>query len=182
MTEVLYGRIPVKTAHFLLYFYRNTLAQSILHEIKYRNNPDLGRYMGRIHGHLLIEKGAFQPEENSVIIPVPLHSTKFRKRGYNQAEVYARGLSDRLSLPVNTTALVRNKFSESLTQRGRLLRWSTLKETYILKNAESIAGKHCILVDDVCTTGATLERCYQQLKKAHIASISVFTIAFASRI
>ncbi|MFN3952389.1 MAG: ComF family protein [Thermaurantimonas sp.] len=182
MTEVLYGRIPVTVAHFLFYFYRHTVVQSILHELKYRNNPELARYLGRIHGRLLKDNGQYRPDKNSIIIPVPLHKSKLRKRGYNQAEEYARGLSDVLKLPVNTTALVRRKYAETLTRRGRLLRWITLREAYRLERADEIAGKHCILADDICTTGATLERCYQELTRAHISSVSVFTIAFASRI
>lgn len=182
MTEALYGRIPVAEAHFLFYFYRHTVVQSILHELKYRNNPDLGRYLGRIHGRLLIENGQYRPKEDTVIIPVPLHKNKLRKRGYNQAEEYARGLSEVLKIPVNTTALVRRKYAESLTRRGRLLRWITLQEVYRLERSNEVARKHCILVDDICTTGATLERCYQELTKTNISSVSVFTIAFAARI
>lgn len=182
LTEILHGRIPVRHAHFLLYFYRNTVAQSILHELKYKNNPDIGRYMGRIHARLLRDEAHFKPEDDTVLLPVPLHRKKLRKRGYNQAEEYAKGLADVFKIDINSTALVRKKYADTLTKRGRLLRWLTLKETYMLERPQEIAGKHCILVDDVFTTGATLERCYQEVKKADIKSISVLTIAFASRI
>lgn len=182
MTEILYGRIPVRFAHFLLYFYKNTLAQSILHELKYNNNPDIGRYMGRLHGRLLRDASGFRPEADTVLLPVPLHRKKLLKRGYNQAEEYAKGLAEVLKIQLNTTALVRKKYADTLTKRSRLLRWLTLKETYLLEQPHEISGMHCILVDDIFTTGATLERCYQEVKKANIESISILTIAFASRI
>lgn len=182
ITQALHGRIPVRYAHFLLYFYRNTVAQSILHELKYNNNPDIGRFMGRIHARLLRDEANFTPDDDTVLIPVPLHRKKLRKRGYNQAEEYAKGLADILKIKINSTALVRKKYADTLTKRGRILRWLTLKEAYKLERPQEITGKHCILVDDVFTTGATLERCYHEVKKADIKSISVFTIAFASRI
>lgn len=182
LVDVLKGRVPIACAHFLFYFYKHTLIQSLLHELKYRNNPELGRYLGRMHARLLVEHNALRFPKESLLIPVPLHIQKQKKRGYNQAEEYAKGLSEYSGIPVCTGALVRKRYAGTLTKKTRVMRWITLKEMYHLSRPELVEGRHCILVDDIVTTGATVERCYQQLIRARISGFSLLTIAFASRI
>lgn len=182
MVDVLKGRVHLVSGHFLFYFYKHTLVQSLLHELKYKNRPELGRYLGRMHARLLSENKALRFPKESLLIPVPLHIRKQKKRGYNQAEEYAKGLSEYSGIPVCTGALVRKRFAETLTKKTRVMRWITLKEMYHLSRPELVEGRHCILVDDIVTTGATVERCFQQLSNAQIAGCSLLTIAFASRI
>ena len=119
--------------------------------------------------------------KSNVIIPVPLHPKKQKKRGFNQSEVFAMGLSSSMNIPIDTQTLIRTFASETQTKKSRFKRWENVKEIFELKNAKGLENKHLLLVDDVMTTGATLEACITELSKIDNVKISIATIAFADK-
>ena len=152
--------------------------QHILHALKYQHVPALAFYLGKIYGGDL--KAAGLNNKADMIVPVPLHPARQRKRGYNQSAEFARGLSATLNVPLNTSILVRARVTETQTRKNRLMRWQNVETAFELKQAKVVEGKRILLVDDVITTGATLEACGQTLVKAGVASLSVAGIAYAA--
>jgi len=148
-----------------------------MHRFKYKNQRQIGISIGFLYGNEL--KNAPCYETTDVIVPVPLHPKKQKIRGYNQSEMFADGLAKAMNIPVNTRILMRSFFSETQTRKSRFARWENVKAIFDVEN-EELAGKHILLVDDVITTGATIEACVNSLKKIPGAKISVAAIAFAS--
>ena len=169
------GRLRLDHALAFLHFVKNGTVQNLLHELKYNNQPELGITLGRVYGESLKHAGLAQ--QIDVIVPVPLHQTRFRKRGYNQSEEFAKGLSGQLDRPVDTTSLFRTRSTETQTRKSKLLRWENVKEVFAA--SRSVDGKRVLLVDDVITTGATLEACGQALFLGGCASLSIAGIAIA---
>jgi ComF family protein len=128
-------------------------------------------------GHELAETERFSAVD--AIIPVPLHPKKQRSRGYNQAQHIALGLADALDLPVVDNALVRSKFSETQTRKSKFKRWENVESIFDLKQPERLENKHILLVDDVVTTGSTLEACAQRLSSIEGCKVSIATLACA---
>ena len=116
-----------------------------------------------------------------VIIPVPLHPKKKKQRGFNQSEEFAKGLSKEFNIPINTTNLIRNQFTETQTRKTKFARWENVEGKFELKDPKELDGKTIILVDDVITTGATIDACYQALSKATGIKISVLSLAYAKK-
>lgn len=174
----LHGR--VKTEHMLAFlkFHKKGITQEIIHHIKYRNRPDLAIYMGQ----LFIERLNFSTAMHSydMLIPVPLHPKKLRKRGYNQSEVFARGLSEAINIPVLNNFLVRQVYTKTQTRKSREKRWQNVKDAFVVKTPENLTNKNVILVDDVITTGATLEACATKLIDAGIGKLSIVALADAN--
>jgi ComF family protein len=162
--KVFYGRLPVRAATAFLYFSKDALVQQLLHQLKYKGNTGLGEYLGRMMGMQLKRSERFQ--HTDVLVPVPLNAARLKKRGYNQAEVICNGISETMGIPVATGALVRQKPSETQTRKTRTDRWENMKEIFLLEKPEQLAGKNMLLVDDVVTTGATLEACGRELVRA----------------
>jgi ComF family protein len=178
LTQTFWGRTELKFAVAYLYYTKGLKTQKLLHLLKYKNRPEVGVEAGEIYGDILEESGIMK--DVSCIIPVPLHKKKKRIRGYNQAEVFANGLSASLNIPVDTTSLQRIAFTETQTKKNRFARWKNVKEMFHLAHPENIEGKHVVLVDDVITTGSTLEACISELKKAENVTVSVIAIAVAA--
>ena len=173
-----YGRIPVKASASVVYFRRYGFMQDVLHTLKYEGNQKIGIAFGVIAGEKMLSSPFFR--EIDIIIPVPLHPKKHRQRGYNQSEVFARGIQQVFGLPVATDVLLKHQENSTQTGMGRTERVANVSSVYSLgKNAGKITGKHVLLVDDVITTGSTLEACYHVLEKAKPASLSVITLACA---
>jgi ComF family protein len=116
-----------------------------------------------------------------MIIPIPLHISRMRKRGYNQSELFARGLAEVLKIPLICNAIIRNVKTETQTRKNKLLRWRNVEEVFEVTDTELVQSAHVLLVDDVITTGATIEACAQQLLRAGCKKISVISIAYASK-
>ncbi len=169
------GRIELKAGAAFLYFSRGGGTQRLLHQIKYNNQPDLISTIGRWYGKQLLHADHWIDAE--VIVPVPLHWKKQRKRGYNQSAVFGEGLAEVMNLPAPKNVLARMTFDKSLTGMRRFHRVETIGSSFILSNPKPVKNKHVILVDDVLTTGATLESCANALITAPVASISMITIA-----
>jgi len=169
------GRIELKAGAAFLYFSRGGGTQRLLHQIKYNNQPDLISIIGRWYGKQLMKSTTWA--ETDAIVPVPLHWKKQRKRGYNQSAVFGEGIAEAMGLPCLKNALVRITHDKSLTGMKRLQRVETIGSSFMLPNPKPVRNKNILLVDDVLTTGATLEACANALIKAPVTSISMVTIA-----
>jgi len=171
------GRLPLQFASAFLKFRKGGLVQSLLHELKYNNRPEIGVRMGHLYGIELLESGIGPGFD--VIVPVPLHASRMRKRGYNQSAKFAEGLSEALHVQWEESISLRLNATNTQTRKGRADRWSNVKDAFSIAGIDKVAGKKILLVDDVITTGATLEACGQHLVDAGCASLSVACIAEA---
>ena len=176
VARIFWGRVPVKRAASLFYFHKEGHVQKLLHKLKYKDQPEIGIYLGKLIGYQLQGTGF---NETEVIVPVPLHLKKRRKRGYNQCEYIARGMSEVMNKPVNTSALRRVIANPSQTKRHRYERWLNAENVFKLTKPDQVKDKHVLLVDDVVTTGATLESCVSELLKGEGTSVSIITVAHA---
>jgi ComF family protein len=153
------------------------IVQSLLHELKYNNRPEIGVRIGKLYGQELVESGF--ADSFDVIVPVPLHQARLRKRGYNQSAKFAEGLSEALGIPWEESIAVRMQSTTTQTKKGRAARWQNVNAAFSTASSDRIMGKRVLLVDDVITTGATLEACGQHLVENHCESLSIACIAEA---
>lgn len=171
------GRVAVEYAAAYLYFNKGNKVQRMVHLLKYKGRKDIGIFLGEQYGIQLHAVPFF--DDAMVIIPVPLHKKKYMKRGYNQSEKFAEGLSSAMNIPVDNQTLVRTRATETQTRKSRFKRWQNVKEIFALTEIEKFRGCHLLLVDDVITTGATIESCIQVLQKIPEVRISILSIATA---
>ncbi len=171
------GRIPLSFALAFFLFRKGGKVQHLLHTLKYSNHPEIGETLGEVYGEELQQ--ANYGEKFNIIVPVPLHASRKRKRGYNQSEEFAKGLSKSLRIPFSGDALERTVRTETQTRKTKLKRWQNVSEVFQLKDQEQILNKHVLLVDDVITTGATIEACAQVLLESGCSTISIASIAYA---
>ncbi|WP_371454719.1 ComF family protein [Algoriphagus sp. A40] len=157
-----------------LRFSKKGQSQKLLHQLKYRNKPEIGEEMGRLYGLSLANHG--YQKEWDVIVPVPLHPMKQKRRGYNQSEKFGVGLSKSLGIKLENF-LERKKFTETQTKKSRLQRLDNVEEVFDLKANEEISGLRILLVDDVITTGATLCACANVLLANGAKTVDLATIA-----
>lgn len=177
--KLFWGKVPIEFGTSYFFFQKGSVFQKVLHQLKYKNNREIGEVLGRYAGIDLCESIDFRNIE--IVIPVPLHKKKHRKRGYNQSELIARGLSTALGKPLVSNALIRAIANPTQTNKTVYERYENTKEVFRVVNTQSIVNKHVLLVDDVLTTGATLEGCIQELRKVDGVTVSVFTLAVATR-
>lgn len=172
-----WGRVDIVSATSLLHFRKGNKTQHIMHRIKYKGEKELAQYIGGLAAQGISNNPRF--EGLDAIIPVPMHKAKQRKRGFNQSEWFAKGLGEKLAIPVITDVLLKTTATASQTKKTRWERWLNLEEVLTVNHPETIANKHILIVDDTLTTGATIEHCAQTLKKAVPCKISVATMAVA---
>lgn len=172
-----WGKVPVRFAFSYLYFMPKGRVQRLLHRLKYKGAQELGEHLGHRYGSLLSDHQYSQ--QFDLIVPVPLHKYKLRRRGYNQAECFAKGLAESMSLPYHGKALLRTTDTSTQTSKSRFDRWQNVEEVFQVAKPEQVQNKHILLVDDVLTTGATLEACARALLAAGAAEVSIATIAAA---
>jgi ComF family protein len=170
-------RFSVKHAYAFYYFKKASKVQKLLHELKYKNHPEIGVRLGYVMGTQLAERGL--SSEWDVIVPVPLHASRKRSRGYNQSEEFAKGLSQALGIPYTENFVKRNVKTQTQTRKTKLSRWKNVREVFAMKNEREVKDKRILLADDVVTTGATLEACATALLQAGCADVSVVCIAEA---
>jgi ComF family protein len=174
------GRVELKAAASLFFFTTKSRTQHLIHQIKYHDKREAAVELGRILGEKLAKSVTFQGID--YIIPVPMHPTKQRWRGYNQAEMFANGLSDAMQVDVETTALRKTKMTISQTKMSRSERLKNTEEVFVLANPTILRGKNILIVDDVMTSGATLESCAAAISsQLPDVNISFATIAYAWR-
>ena len=177
-TAILFsGRFRFQAATSFAYFTKDGLLQLLLHELKYKGRKKVGIYMGTLFGYELQQTNWVRTVD--CIIPVPLHAKKQQARGFNQSECIAYGLSSVLQLPVLKHHVYRCKNTDSQTRKTRSQRLENMNEAFAIKDAASLEGKHVLLVDDVLTTGATLESCALCLLQVKGLKISIATIGIA---
>lgn len=179
VVRIFWGRVNINHASSMYYFSKGSKVQHLMHQLKYKGKKEIGLYLGKLYGDSL-QKSPFYNSVD-VIIPVPLHPRRLRKRGYNQSEMFARGLAGSFSKPFDVKTLVRTYASETQTKKSRFRRWENVKEIFALKNHQHLINKHILLVDDVVTTGATLDACAAILLNIPGVKISIATIACAIR-
>ena len=176
--KLFWGRIALHQATAQYYFTKQSLMQALLHQFKYKGGQELGRWLGRLMASHIRRSPFFQ--EIDVLVPLPLHRSRQRQRGYNQAEILCNGMSEVLGKPVLHHTVIRKEATESQTRKNRLERWENMQDRFELVDAASIEGLHVLLVDDVITTGATLEACGKELLKAPNVTLSIAALCFAS--
>lgn len=171
----LQGRIPFQHATSFAYFTKEGLLQHLLHGLKYKDKKQNGYFLGKELGNAIknLNWGI------DAIVPVPLHSKKELQRGYNQSAIIAEGISEILNIPVITNCLIRTKHTESQTDKTREERIENVHEAFKLIHSESVINKHILLIDDVLTTGATIESCALSLMKETEIRISIATCGIA---
>jgi ComF family protein len=175
--ERLIGRIEVENAIAFLKFNKKGSVQHLLHQLKYNNQPEIGITLGMIYGKELMDAQVLRGYD--FLIPVPLHPSKERRRGYNQSTKFAEGLGLLLNIPVEDKLMVRTKATVTQTKKTRVERWENVKSVFELTDTSQIKNKSILLVDDVVTTGATIEALAQKLIDAQCNKISIICLAEA---
>ncbi|MCB0381565.1 MAG: ComF family protein, partial [Flavobacteriales bacterium] len=176
LNKIFWGRVSIEMVAAYYFFNKGNKVQNLLHQLKYKGAKNVGEKIGLLYGYELLEFNNFKDVD--FIVPVPLHPKKLKKRGYNQSESFANGLAQSLKKEVVTNLLLRTVNSETQTKKSRFNRWENVATIFTISNASAIEGKHVLLVDDVITTGATIEGCAQLLTQNN-ATVSVVTIACA---
>jgi ComF family protein len=172
-----YGRIPIEYASAFLYFHKKGIVQELIHNLKYKGHEEIGTLLGEWYSEDLREKLILlKPDE---IIPVPLHKKKHHERGFNQVTTFGQALSEKLNLKYNDTILHRKVYSKTQSKKNLLNRTEGIESIFDVTFTEDDFNKHFILIDDVITTGATLEACSHALLKIPGAKISIVCMAMA---
>lgn len=179
LARIFTARVPLKKALCFYLYEKSGKIQKLLHAIKYQNQKELAEHIGSIYGEELQKSGAMS--DLHVIIPIPLHKNKLKLRGYNQSEWFAKGLSKSLNTPMNTDLLERISDTSTQTKKKKYQRWENVEGIFKLNNHEHLINKHVLLVDDVITTGATIEAAWLALKDIEGITLSVASIAFAPK-
>ena len=177
--KIFWGRLPLVGAAAQFYFTKESLMQHLMHQFKYKGNRELGLQLGRMMGKQLSRSGRFA--DIDALIPLPLFPVKEKRRGYNQATVLCHGMAETMNIQVLDKVVIRPQHTETQTKKGRIERWKNMEGKFIAINPDMIRNKHLLLVDDVVTTGATLEACGNELLKAENVKLSVATLCVASR-
>ncbi|MCB0457360.1 MAG: ComF family protein [Flavobacteriaceae bacterium] len=176
MKNIFYGRVPVENATALVLFQKKGITQEMLHNLKYRNQKEISNFFGKWLGGELAQHPNYQTID--MVIPVPLHKKRLKKRGYNQVSGFGKEISNCLEIPFIEDLLVKVSQTDSQVFKKRLLRFES-EEVFKVIHPEILANKHVLLVDDIVTTGATIEKCAQQILKDTNAKLSVATMAIA---
>jgi ComF family protein len=175
--KIFWGRVPLDKAGAYLFFHKGSRVQNLMHRFKYKGKKEIGNLVGSLYGSELHECN-FLADAN-LIIPVPLHPDKEKKRGYNQSLHFALGLSQSTGIPCRTDILIRAVASTTQTRKNRFERWQNVESIFKIEQYQHLQNKHIILVDDVITTGATVEACANALMNASPQKISFLAMACA---
>lgn len=172
-----WGRVTIQHGTSLLYFTKDSVLQNLMHLFKYKGKKEIGLYFGKMMGNAILKSGRFQNID--ALIPLPLFPSKEKKRGYNQAMVLCEGVSEILHLPILKNAVIRTVVTETQTQKNRIERWQNIDGKFEIKDSLDLKDKHILLIDDVTTTGATLEACAMELISGENVKVSIATFACA---
>lgn len=170
-------RMPLTHAFAYYHFKKGSRVQQLLHQLKYKNHPEIGVKLGKVLAQELMISGHGQTYH--LVVPVPLHPSRKRSRGYNQSEEFAKGISQGLNIPYTDSFVKRTVKTQTQTRKSKLNRWRNVSEVFEMKDAAEVKNKHILLVDDVVTTGATLEACANALLQSGCSQVSIACIAVA---
>ncbi|MDR1682298.1 MAG: ComF family protein [Candidatus Symbiothrix sp.] len=171
------GKVPVQKAAAWLYYNKGGKAQQTIAEIKYRGNIAFGKWIGRSLAQDIQASGFF--DEINCLIPIPLHPKKRWQRGFNQTEILAQGISEIIGIPIDCSHLYRGKANETQTKKSLYERWRNTQNLFQVRNPDDLKNQHILLIDDVLTTGSTLEACIRALLQCTGIRVSVLTVAIA---
>lgn len=174
--DIFNGRLPLVSATSFLFFSKGGGTQQLIHKLKYKGKKEIGGYLGKLLGSELNNSILFNLAD--AIVPVPLHPQKEHKRGYNQSLIISDGMASRMHAHVFRDLLYRKTYTSSQTKKSRYERWENVKDTFEIKKGKRLEGKHIILVDDVITTGATLEACGSKLLEIPGIRLSIASLAY----
>lgn len=173
-TQIFKGRIPLLSGASFLFYRETGKTKQLIHQLKYKGVEEIGTFIGIWFGRELSRSKEFSLSD--LIIPVPLHKSKEKKRGYNQLTTFGKSLSQILGVPLNNTILERKSFTKTQTRKKRIDRFLNTESRFVVEDPQKLKDKHVILIDDVVTTGATLEACCKEIMKSENTKISIITI------
>jgi len=171
-----YGRIPIENATALFYFLKKGKVQQLIHELKYNKQQQVGVFTGNWLGAEIAESKRFKHID--YIIPVPLHKNKLKTRGYNQVTTFGESLAQKLTAEYNRNFLIKVSSTKTQTKKIRLDRWKNVQELFVVQNKSALENKHILLIDDIITTGATLEACCNAFSNIKGLKISIACMAY----
>jgi len=177
MIRKFWGRVVVQKAAALLYYEKGAVSQRLIHALKYHDTQQVGLWLGQWYATELAQTGYFA--EVDLVLPVPLHPKKKKKRGYNQVTLFGETLAKALQVPYREDILLKQTYNSAQAKKHWLERQKTTAETFVLTSSEQIAGKHILIVDDIVTTGATLAQCAALLIAAG-ATVSFACMAYSN--
>ena len=175
--KIFWGRVDIAAAMSEFYFTKDSVVQNLVYELKYRDNKAIGIYLGEMIGESILGSDRFKNID--AIIPIPLYKSREKKRGYNQAALLANGISKIINIPSIENNVIRTRATDTQTKKHRRDRWENVSGGFAIKNPKVLEQKHLLLVDDVLTTGATLEACAIEIFKIPGVKISIAVLALA---
>ncbi|HWH63613.1 MAG TPA: phosphoribosyltransferase family protein [Ginsengibacter sp.] len=177
--KIFWGRIPITSGMSEFYFSKDSIIQNCIHELKYRGNKKIGLYLGKIMGKSLLNSNRFSNID--FLIPLPLFTAKEFKRGFNQSSILCSGIKEVINIPVVTKNVIRIVHTETQTKKGRIQRWENVEKSFSVIEPSMLKGKHVLLVDDVITTGATIEACGTEILKIEGVQLSIASLAISKK-
>lgn len=175
--KTFFGLVPFEFGASFLYFTKKGISQNLIHNLKYKNRQEIGTYLGNLYANELKDLEIFK--EIDFIIPVPLHKKRFHERGYNQVTTFCKAIEKNLTIPMLDDVLIKTQHLKSVTDKSKEGRLAHNKNVFLIENQHKIEGKHLLIVDDVFTTGATIEACAKEILKIKNTKISILTMAYS---
>jgi ComF family protein len=180
LEQAFWGRCMIERAAAFSVYNRGSRIRKLIHALKYRGRKEIGKMLGELYGVTLAENGFMNGID--IIVPVPLHPARQKKRGYNQSEYIASGLSQATKVTAKNNIIKRVELTGSQTRRGRYERWENVKGLFYVPDPQEIIGRHILVVDDVITTGSTMEACVNALHEAGDVKVSIVALAAAQKL
>lgn len=174
--KIFWGRVPIRAACSFLYFTNHSIVQRLMHSLKYDGNSDVGIFFGRQMGLNFLHCDRFA--DLDAVVPLPLHPKREKKRGYNQAAMIARGIGEIMCIPVIENVVIRSTETQTQTRKNRIERWDNIHGKFSISKPPCLENKNLMLVDDVITTGATIESCAQTILNCTGTTLSIATLAY----
>lgn len=175
--KTFYGIIPFEFGASILYFTKKGISQNLIHNLKYRKRQEIGTFLGDLYAKELTNNEIIKNID--YIIPVPLHKKKLHERGYNQVTTFCKSIEKNLGIPILEEVLIKTKNLKSVTDKSKENRLEQNKNVFVIENQHLIEGKHILIIDDVFTTGATIEACAKEILKIKNTKISILTMAYS---
>lgn len=176
LEQIFQGRIPINEATSLLLYSKKGVVQKLIHQLKYKGKQEIGIFLGKWLAHKIQESSRFT--DIDYIIPIPLHKKRFKERGYNQLDIFGKTLSKELNIPYETKLLQKTTNTKKQSKKNRFARMEKSETTFNINPYKDFSNKHFLLIDDIVTTGATIESCYLPLSKIKNIKLSIAVMAF----